>query len=154
MNNVSLIGRLCRDVESRTTTNGASVCTFTLAVNRRFKQDGQPEADFLPVVAWGKTSEFCGKYFRKGQQVWVQGRIQTRTWDDTEGKKHYVTEVVAEAVGFADSKKDSGENESPSPQQPANGYQGQQQSGGYVPPSSPPPSGGSSAFPWERKGGE
>jgi len=106
MNNCTLIGRLCKEVEQRYTANNTAVGGFTLAVNRRVKQDGQPDADFLPVVAWGKTSEFCSKYFKKGQQVWVQGRIQTRSWDDDKQVKHYVTEIVAEQVGFADSKKD------------------------------------------------
>lgn len=119
MNNVSLVGRLTKDPESRFTTNNTAVCGFTLAVNRRVKQDGQPDADFLPVVAWQKTAEFCGKYFQKGQQVWVTGRLQTRTWDDKEGKKHYVTEIVAHEVGFADSKKGDGTGSGQAGQQDA-----------------------------------
>ena len=107
MNKVVLMGRLTRDPETRFTQgNNTAVCSFSLAVNRRFKQEGQPDADFVNVVAWAKTAEFVSKYFAKGQQVAVIGRIQTRNYDDKEGKKIFVTEVVAEEVYFADSKKE------------------------------------------------
>lgn len=99
------MGRLTKDPELKYTSSNKAVASFTLAVNRRFKQDGQPEADFINIVAWNKTAEFCAKYFTKGSQVAVVGRIQTRTWDDSEGKKHYVTEIVADEAYFADSKK-------------------------------------------------
>ena len=104
-----MIGRLTKDPEIRNTqTNNTMVANFSLAVNRRFVKEGEErQADFINIVAWGKTAEFCSKYFRKGQQVGVIGRIQTRTWDDDQGQKHYVTEVVAEEVYFADSKKDN-----------------------------------------------
>ena len=82
-------------------------------MNRRFVKEGEDrQADFINIVAWGKTAEFCSKYFRKGMQIALVGRIQTRTYDDTEGKKHYVTEVVAEEVYFADSKKEQQEPKS------------------------------------------
>ena len=91
MNKVILMGRLTRDPEVRyTTNNNTLVCTFSLAVNRRFKQEGQPDADFINIVAWAKTGEFCSKYFTKGQQVVVCGRLQTRSYDDKDGKKVYV----------------------------------------------------------------
>ena len=107
MNKVVLMGRLTRDPETRFTQgNNTAVCSFSLAVNRRFKQEGQPDADFINVVAWAKTAEFVSKYFTKGQQVGVIGRMQTRNYDDKDGKKVYVTEVVAEEVYFADSKKE------------------------------------------------
>ena len=108
MNKVILMGRLTRDPEVRyTQTNNTMVATFSLAVNRRFVRQGEErQADFINIVAWGKTAEFCSKYFRKGQQVGVIGRIQTRTWDDDQGQKHYVTEVVAEEAYFADSKRE------------------------------------------------
>lgn len=107
MNKVVLMGRLVRDPEMRFTQgNNTAVCSFSLAVNRRFKQEGQPDADFINVTAWVKTAEFVNKYFTKGQQVAVVGRIQTRNYDDKEGKKVFVTEVVAEEVYFADSKKE------------------------------------------------
>ena len=96
MNKVILMGRLTRDPEVRYTTNtNALVCSYSLAVNRRFKTEGQPDADFINIVTWGKTAEFCSKYFTKGQQVGVIGRMQTRNYDDKDGKKVYVTEVVA-----------------------------------------------------------
>ena len=108
MNKVILMGRLTRDPEVRYTTNtNALVCSFSLAVNRRFKSEGQPDADFINVVVWGKTAEFCSKYFTKGQQVGVIGRLQTRNYDDKDGKKVYVTEVIAEEAHFADSKRDN-----------------------------------------------
>ena len=109
MNKVCLIGRLTKDPEIRyTQTNNTLVASFNLAVNRRFVNEGEErQADFIPIVAWAKTGEFCSKYFKKGQQVGIIGRIQTRNWDDEQGVKHYATEVIAEEVYFADSKKDN-----------------------------------------------
>ena len=108
MNKVILMGRLTRNPEVRyTQTSNTLVASFSLAVNRRFIRQGEErQADFINIVAWGKTGEFCSKYFKKGQQVGVIGRIQTRTWDDEQGQKHYVTEVIAEETYFADSKRD------------------------------------------------
>ena len=107
MNKVILLGRLTKDPEVKfTQNNNTCVCTFGLAVNRKFKQEGQPDADFINVVAWTKTAEFVSKYFAKGQQVAVCGHLQTRNYDDKNGKKIFVTEVVAEEVYFADSKKE------------------------------------------------
>lgn len=106
MNKVILMGRLTRDPEARVTQSNTAVCSFSLAVNRRFKQEGQPDADFINVVAWAKTAEFVSKYFAKGQQVGVIGRLNTRDYTDKDGKKVFVTEVVAEEVYFADSKKE------------------------------------------------
>jgi single-strand DNA-binding protein len=106
MNKVLLMGRLTKDPEVRyTTTNNTLVCGFTLAVNRRFAKEGEQQADFINIVAWSKLGEFCSKYFTKGQQVAICGRLQTRTYDDKDGKKVYVTEVVAEEAHFADTKK-------------------------------------------------
>jgi len=108
MNKVILMGRLTRDPEVRyTQTNNTLVASFSLAVNRRFVRQGEErQADFINIVAWNKQGEFCSKYFKKGQQVGVIGRLQTRNWDDDKGVKHYITEVVAEEVYFADSKRD------------------------------------------------
>lgn len=106
MNKVILLGRLTKDPEVRYTQNNTLVASFTLAVNRRFTKEGERQADFINIVAWNKTGEFASKYFQKGQQVGVIGRLQTRNWDDQDGKKHYVTEVIAEEVYFADSKKE------------------------------------------------
>ena len=113
MNKAILIGRLTKDPETRyTQTNNIQVTSFTLAVNRRFAKKGEQQADFINVVSWNKTAEFVSKYFKKGQQVGVVGRLQTRTWDDEQGQKHYMTEVVAEEVYFADSKKEGQADES------------------------------------------
>lgn len=101
MNKAFLVGRLTKDPELKYTNKNTAVCNFTLAVNRRFSE----ETDFIPIVAWGNTSEFCSKYFTKGRKVIVIGRIQVRSWEDDTGNKRYTTEVVAEEVDFADSKK-------------------------------------------------
>lgn len=115
MNKVILMGRLTKEPELRyTSVNNVPVCTFTLAVDRRFARQGEErQADFIPIVAWNKTAEFCGRYFQKGRQVAVVGRIQTRTWDDNEGKRHYVTEVICEEAYFADSRRPVGSEEKP-----------------------------------------
>ena len=107
MNKTILMGRLTKDPDTRyTQTTNTQVTSFTLAVNRSFAKDGEQQADFINIVAWNKTAEFVSKYFRKGQQVGVIGRIQTRNYDDEQGTKHYITEVIAEEVYFADSKKE------------------------------------------------
>ena len=107
MNKVILMGRLTRDPEVRyTQTNNTLVASFSLAVNRRFARPGEErQADFFNIVAWSKLGEFCSKYFKKGQQVGIIGRLQTRSWDDDKGR-HYITEVVAEETYFADSRRD------------------------------------------------
>ncbi len=110
MNKALLMGRLTKDPELRyTSTNNTAICSFTLAVDRRFNKQGEErQADFISIVTWSKLAEFCGKYFQKGLKVVVVGRIQSRTWDDNDGKKHYVTEVVGEEAYFADSKRGDG----------------------------------------------
>lgn len=114
MNKVILMGRLTKDPEVRyTQTNNTLVASFSLAVNRRFVRQGEErQADFFNIVAWSKLGEFCSKYFKKGQQVGIIGRLQNRTWDDDQGVKHYITEVIAEEAYFADSRKDAGTNTS------------------------------------------
>ena len=109
MNKVQLVGRLTRDPELRyTQTTNSLVTTFNLAVNRRFAKQGEErQADFITIVAWNKTAEFIHKYFKKGLKVVIAGRLQTRTYDDDKGSKHYITEVIAEEVEFADSKRDN-----------------------------------------------
>ena len=111
MNKVILIGRLTDNPEVRyTQTNNTLVASFSLAVNRKFvKQGEERQADFINIVAWSRLGEFCSKYFKKGQQVGIVGRLQTRTYDDTHGQKRYVTEVIAEEAYFADSKKEESE---------------------------------------------
>lgn len=109
MNKVILIGRLVKDVEEKyTQTNNTLVATFTLAVNRRFVKDGEERmSDFFNIIAWGKLGEFCSNYYKKGQQVAIVGRLQTRNWEDEQKRKHYITEIIAEEAYFADTKKDS-----------------------------------------------
>ena len=111
MNKIILMGRLTKDPEVRyTQTSNVMVTSFTLAVNRRFVAQGQErQADFLPIVSWNKTAEFVAKYFKKGQQVAVIGRVETRTYDDAQGQKRYITEVIAEEAYFADSKRENGQ---------------------------------------------
>lgn len=115
MNKIEILGRLTKDVDVRyTQTSNTMVASFSIAVNRRFiKQGEERQADFFNVVAYGKTAEFISKYFKKGQQVVVIGRLQNRNWTDEQGQKHYITEIIAEEVYFADSKKDNTTNDVP-----------------------------------------
>nr|KEI08139.1 single-stranded DNA binding protein [Clostridium novyi B str. NCTC 9691] len=107
-----LIGRLTKDPELKFTPGaGKAVTTFTLAVNRRYKKDGQQEADFIPIVVWGKIAENTANYVSKGSQVGVSGSIRTRSYEAKDGTRRYVTEIVADEVQFLDSKnKLSNEN--------------------------------------------
>lgn len=110
MNKVILIGRLVADPDIQHTQSGKCVASYRLAVDRAFKSDGQPEADFISCVAWGKSGEFCQRYLHKGMKIALEGRIQTRTYDDKDGKKVYVTEVIVEHHEFCEGKRsaDSG----------------------------------------------
>lgn len=110
INRVVLVGRLTKDPVLRKTANGASVVSFTVACTRRFKQEGQPDADFINTVAWNKTADIVAQYTHKGSLVGVEGRIQTRSYDDQSGKRVYVTEVVAESVQFLESKSAAASN--------------------------------------------
>ncbi len=108
LNKVILMGRFTRDPELRSTPQGTSTCSFSLAVDRNFARQGEErKADFINCVAWRQTAEFISKYFQKGSLAAVEGSIQTRTWDDQEGKRHYATEVLVNQVYFAESKRDS-----------------------------------------------
>lgn len=98
INNVTLVGRLTRDPELRKTQTGQNVCTFTIAVDRVKGKDGTEGADFPSIVAWGKTAEILDQYAHKGSQIGVTGRLQTRSYDDKDGHKVYVTEVVANQI--------------------------------------------------------
>ena len=108
MNKFQFMGRLTKDPESRVTPNtNTAVTTFSIAVNRRFAEaNGERKADFFNVTAFGKTAEFCAKYYQKGQQVLVEGRIQNRTWEDQSGQKRYATDYIIENAYFADSRRD------------------------------------------------
>lgn len=105
INRVVLVGRITKDPVLRKTQSGTSVVSFVLAVNRNIKKEGQPEADFINCQAWGKTADALEKYTSKGSMIGIDGRIQTRNYDDRDGKRVYVTEVVADSVQFLESKK-------------------------------------------------
>ena len=121
LNKVVLIGRLTKDPELKYTPSNVAVTSFTLAVDRKFARQGEERAtDFINIVAWRSTAEFVAKYFTKGRPMAVCGSIQTRTWDDNENKRHYVTEVVADEVSFVDSKRDAGESTGFVAQAPSN----------------------------------
>ncbi len=114
MNRVFLIGRLTRDPELRYTSgNNSAVCNFTIAVDRNFTgQSGEREADFIPVVVWNKQAENVKNYLTKGSQCAVEGRIQVRNYDDQNGQKRYVTEVIANSVEFIGSRNSNNTSQS------------------------------------------
>ena len=108
MNRIIIMGRLVRDPEVRYTQTGKVVCQFTLAVDRPYSnQDGQREADFIPVVVWGKTAELCGNSLTKGQRALIEGRLQVRSYDAKDGSKRYVSEVIANSFEFIERKGDA-----------------------------------------------
>ncbi len=111
INKVVLIGRLTKDPQIKFTPGtGTAVCNFTMAVNRRFKKEGQPDADFIPIVVWGKQAESTANYMKKGSQLSVAGRIETRSYDGKSGKV-FITEVVADEVSFLEfGKKNNNTN--------------------------------------------
>lgn len=93
------------------TPSGAKVCQYTLAVNRNRKADGQPEADFINCISWNKTAELMNQYLSKGALIGIEGRIQTRNYDDNSGRKVYVTEVITDSVQFLESKQNNAQNQ-------------------------------------------
>ena len=115
MNKVIQLGRVAKDIEVRYTTGGQpmAIARFTLAVNRRFKKQGEPDADFFNCVAFGKTGEFAEKYMKKGGQFTVVGRLQNRSWEDNNGQKRYATDIVAEEIYFAGGKEDGAKGVDP-----------------------------------------
>lgn len=126
MNKAILIGNLTRDPELRTTQSGVSACSFSIAVNRRFKnQSGEQVTDFFNIVTWRRTAELCSQYLTKGRKVCVTGEIQNRSYDAKDGTKRYVTEIIADEVEFLSPRGEQG------------GFQqggGSQQGGGYSAP--------------------
>ena len=107
MNDITLKGRIVRTPEVKFFNGDKSVCNFAVAVNRSWKKEGQPDADFFDCKAFGKTSEFIEKYFNKGQEILLKGEMQQRSWDDNEGKKRYKWECIVSKVEFCGSKADS-----------------------------------------------
>ncbi|MFX3623270.1 MAG: single-stranded DNA-binding protein [Ectobacillus sp.] len=141
MNRVLLVGRLTRDPELRYTPNGIAVATFTLAVNRTFSnQQGEREADFINCVVWRKQAENVANYLKKGSLAGVDGRLQTRNYEGQDGKRIYVTEVVAESVQFLETRSGGEQRGSFNPQPQAFGY------GDQGPKNNPFGSSGSSGF--------
>lgn len=110
INRVVLVGRLTKEPELRTTPSGAKVCQYTLAVNRVRKADGQPDVDFINCVSWNKTAELMNQYLSKGALIGIEGRIQTRSYDDNTGRKVYVTEIITDSVQFLESKGNNAQN--------------------------------------------
>ena len=104
MNNVQLVGRLTRDPEIRYANSGTSIARFSTACDRRFKREGEPDADFISCIAFGKTAEFIEKWFHKGSRIGLVGRIQTGSYTKDDGTKVYTTDVIAESVEFVESK--------------------------------------------------
>ena len=107
LNKVILMGNLTADPEVKMTAQGTSVCSFSLAVNRRFAKQGEQAVDFINICTWRSSAEFVGKYARKGNSLVVCGSLQTRNYTNAQGQKVYVTEVVADEVSFAGNKGDS-----------------------------------------------
>ena len=108
MNKAILVGRLTKDPELKTIASGVSVCSFTIAINRRFRNaEGNYDADFINCVAWRQQAEFITRYFKKGSSICITGSLQTRTWTDQQNNKRYVTEVVVDEVNFVDSKSEN-----------------------------------------------
>lgn len=114
-NKVILIGNMTANPELKQSTSGVSVCSFNIAVNRKYNKDGKNEVDFITIVAWRSQAEFVSKYFTKGKPILVCGQLQTRTWTDNNGQKRYATEVVADEVSFVGSNEDQ---KKPSPNVP------------------------------------
>lgn len=123
LNNVVLIGRLTRDPELRYSQSGTAVCSFTLAVDRPRQQGRDNEADFIPIVCFKGTAEASANHLRKGHRTAVEGRIQTRNYENNEGRKIYVTEIMANNVRFLESKQQDNSNGNQNRQTPQDPFQ-------------------------------
>lgn len=156
LNRVIIMGRITHDLEVRQTPSGVSALTFSVAVDRNFKnQNGEYDTDFITCVAWKHTAEFIGKYFAKGRMIALEGNLRTRTYEDKNGTKHYVTEVYVDAASFTGEKNSQGAYSGSQnginagggnyPPQGGNGSQGGsasaqgQHSGGFIPGTELPP---------------
>ena len=131
LNHITIMGRLTRDPEIRSTSNNTPVASFTLAVDRDFGKDeqGNRQTDFIDCTAWRTTAEFVGKYFQKGSMAVVSGRLQIRDWQDQNGNKRKTAEVVTESIYFADSRKDAPARPAVAQPQAAWAEQGQEDEG-------------------------
>ncbi|QCR33151.1 single-stranded DNA-binding protein [Lysinibacillus sp. SGAir0095] len=138
INRVVLVGRLTKDPELRYTPSGVPMTRFTVAVNRTFKQEGQPEADFIGCLAWRKQAENLANFMKKGSLIGVEGRIQTGSFEGQDGKRVYTTDVVADAIQFLEPRSNNSDGSNSAPNyQPNTNYQSQPntqnmgQHGGY-----------------------
>ena len=137
LNKVIIMGRITHDLEVRQTQSGTAVLQFTVAVDRNYSKDsGEKQTDFISCVAWRNTAEFIGRYFGKGRMIAVDGRLQSRTYEDKNGVKHYLTELIVENANFTGEKSDGGgfvnqyQQAQQTPQQTNNGFNGDAQSVG------------------------
>lgn len=125
INNAVIMGRICHDLELRTTASSTSVTNFTVAVDRNYQKQGEEkQTDFIDVVAWRQTADFVCRYFKKGSMIAVQGSIQTRNYEDKNGNKRTAVEIVADNVSFCGSKSDNGGNATNNTLAPTNATQG------------------------------
>ncbi|EAE7005548.1 single-stranded DNA-binding protein [Listeria monocytogenes] len=132
MNRVVFVGRLTKDPELRYTPAGVAVATFTLAVNRTFtNQNGEREADFIQCVVWRKPAENAANFLKKGSMAGVDGRVQTRNYEGNDGKRVYVTEIVAESVQFLEPKQNAVEGSTPNNNQNEANYSNNNKNGSY-----------------------
>lgn len=124
VNKVILIGKLGRDPELKNTPSGKAVCTLNIATTETWSQDGnkQERTEWHRVIVWGKSGENCAKYLAKGRPVYVEGRLQTRSWDDKDGSKRYATEIVSDTVQFLGSPPQGAKDESAPPLEPPEGF--------------------------------
>lgn len=120
INRVVLVGRLANDPDLRYTPSGVAVCKFRLAVNRTFKTEGQPDADFINIIVWRKIGENAANYLKKGSLAGIEGRIQTGSYEGQDGKRVYTTDVVADSVQFLEPRSSQGDT--PSNQPNSNNY--------------------------------
>ena len=121
-NKIILIGNMTADPELKQTQGGTSVCSFTIAVNRRYVKEGEQKVDYINIVAWKEHGEFVSRYFKKGNPILICGQLQTRSWNDNQGQKRYTTEVVADEVSFVASAAQSASQGSSSQTPAGNGY--------------------------------
>jgi len=123
LNKVILMGRITQDLELKSTPSGASVLSFNIAVERSFAKQGEErQADFISCVAWRQQAEFISKYFGKGRMIAIEGNLRTRTYEDKNGAKHYVTEVYVDSVSFTGEPKQGGNNSNYSSSNNSNNY--------------------------------
>jgi single-strand DNA-binding protein len=130
LNKAIIMGRITHDLEVRQTPSGTAVLQFTVAVDRNYSKDGgEKQTDFISCVAWRQTAEFIGRYFSKGRMIAVDGRLQSRTYEDKNGTKHYITELIIENANFTGEKSDGGNYQNNSYNQ-SNGFN--QNNGGFA----------------------